>query len=226
MKQTERKEVRLMWVRTAVGELRKRPGVRQIDGRPLGYRFRSLVRLSFVVTACLLVSVATSNGQQVSVYVDSTESAPGYDVPVRVLMENDEPVASIIVPLNYRSDRLFPDSVSFEGSVVSPDHQYLATYSSDSNLVRILILPDVVSPMPFIYDPGGLLATIWFSVSPFAEEGMIVLDTTYTLDSIGSTGDFIYFYTEELQASDLEGNQISPAFTPGSIVISSPDFDK
>ncbi len=204
------------------GELGKQPGVRQIDGRPLGYRSRSFIRLSFVATAFLLVSMATSNGQQVSVYIDSTDSAPGYDVPVRVIMENDEPVASIIVPLNYGSDRLFPDSVSFEGSVVSPDHQYLATYAFDSNLVRILILPDVVSPMPFIFDPGGLLATVWFSVSPFAEEGLIVLDTTYTLDSIGSKDDFIYFYTEELQASDLRGNQISPAFTPGCVVIRSP----
>lgn len=188
----------------------------------MGYRFRSNIRLSFTVIALLLAVIASSNGQQVSVYVDSTESAPGYDVPVRVLMENDEPVASIIVPLNYGSDRLFPDSVSFEGSVVSPDHRYLATYAYDSNLVRILILPDVVSPMPFIFDPGGLLATVWFSVSPFAREGLIVLDTTYTLDSIGSKGDFIYFYTEELQASDLKGNQISPSFTPGGIVIRQP----
>jgi len=134
-------------------------------------------------------------------------------------MENDAPIASIIVPLRYGSDRLFPDSVTFDGSVVSPDHQFLATYSYDSNLVRILVLPEIVSPMPIIFDPGGLLATVWFSISPFAGEGFASIDTAYSFDSLCFDDDCFYFYPDELQASDVRGNQLYPGFTAGGVAI-------
>jgi hypothetical protein len=168
----------------------------------------------------LVVTLASaSSSQRLSVHVDSVEGFTGFSVPVRVLMENDDPIASIIVPLRYRSDKLFPDSVSFDGSIVSPDHQYLATYSYDSNLIRILVLPEIITPMPIMFDPGGLLATIWFSVSPFAEEGFVSIDTAYTFDSLCFDDDRFYFYPEELQASDVHGHQLYPDFTPGGVAI-------
>jgi hypothetical protein len=164
-------------------------------------------------SAFIVVTFASvSSAQHLSVHVDSVEGFAGFSVPVRVLMENDDPVASIIVPL-------FPDSVSFYGSIVSPDHQFLATYSYDSNLVRILVLPQIITPMPIMFDPGGLLATVWFSVSPFAEEGFVSIDTAYTFDSLCFDNDRFYFYPEELQASDIHGNQLYPDFTPGGVAI-------
>jgi hypothetical protein len=153
------------------------------------------------------------------VRVDSTEGFSGLPVRVKVLIENDAPIASVIVPLRYRPDELFPDSVTFNGSVVSPDHQFLATYSYDSSLVRILVLPQIVSPMPIIFDPGGLLATVWFTVSPFAEEGFAAIDTACAFDSLCFDDGCFYFYPEELQASGIRGNQLSPDFTPGGVSI-------
>jgi hypothetical protein len=170
--------------------------------------------LFLVVTFASVLSA-----QQVSVHVDSVEGFAGFSVPVRVLMENNDPVASIIVPIRYGSDRLFPDSVTFDGSIVSPNHQYLATYSYDSNLVRILVLPDIITPMPIMFDPGGLLATVWFSISPFADEGFVSIDTAYAFDSLCFADDRFYFYPEELQASDIHGNQLYPDFTPGGVAI-------
>lgn len=193
--------------------------LRTRDGRPLGYRTQhvSLIVTCLFVFTMLLVEAAHT--QNVYVSVDSTEGYAGFSIPVRVLIEIDSPIASIIVPLEYESDWLFPDSVSFRGSVVSPDHRYLATYSYDSNLVRILVLPEIMSPMPIIFDPGGLLATVWFSVSPFAQEAFIQIDTAYSFDSLCFDERRLYYYPEELQASGLSGNQLYPDFTPGGVAI-------
>jgi hypothetical protein len=193
--------------------------VRIVDGRPLGYKSQFAQSLALFLLAHTILGTAALQAQDVLVAVDSIEGYPGFSIPVRVLIEIDSPIASVIVPLQYESDRLFPDSVTFHGTVTSPDHRCLATYSYDSNLVRVLALPDVVAPMPRMYDPGGLLATVWFSISPFAEEGFICIDTAYTLDSLCGDDGCLYFYPEELQASDLTGNQLYPDFTPGGIAI-------
>lgn len=218
MEQTKVSGVRQGWERSAGIEVCTSLTPRLIDGRPLGYRSYLAKLISF--SLFLVVTLASvSSAQHLSVHVDSVEGFAGFSVPVRVLMENDDPVASIIVPLRYGSDKLFPDSVTFDGSIVSPDHQYLATYSYDSNLVRILVLPEIITPMPIMFDPGGLLATVWFSVSPFADEGFVSIDTAYTFDSLCFDDDRFYFYPEELQASDIHGNQLYPDFTPGGVAI-------
>lgn len=195
----------------------RRFGIR--NGRPLGYRAHRVL-LSIALLAVLVTLHATdADAQNVSVTVDSTDGYAGFSLPVRVLLEIDSPIASIIVPLQYKSDWLFPDSVSFHGSVVSPDHRFLATYSYDSNLVRILVLPEIMSPMPIMFDPGGLLATVWFSISPLAQEGFVLIDTAYSFDSLCFDDRRFYYYPEELQASGLTGNQLYPDFTPGGVAI-------
>lgn len=189
-------------------------------GASLGHRSRSAIT---TVTVLVLLTFAQLAGQteNVRVIVDSTDATPGSHIPVRVLMENDIPIASIIVPLIYSAGSLFPDSVSFHGSVVNPDQISLATYCYDSSLVRIIVLPTITEPIPMIYDPGGLLATVWFSVSPFADDGFNEIDTAYVFDSLCFGPSRIYYYPEELQAADLLGTQLYPDFTPGGVTVRS-----
>jgi len=196
-------------------------GQRSNDGTSMGHRYRFReITIFYVFLSVILISGVTY-AQHVAVYVDSAESSPGECVPVRVLIDNDFPVASIIVPLNYPTDYLIPDSVTFHGSVVNPDQQYLAVISYDSNLVRILVLPTVTTPIPIIYDPGGLLATIWFSISPFADECFIEIDTIYVYDSICFGANCFYYCPIELQAADAIGTQLYPDFTSGGVAIRS-----
>ena len=209
-------------MRAAEIDNRRPRRTRFIDGRSLGHGSQPI---EIIIGLLLILALSPAGGscaQKVLVSVDSTEGFAGSPLPVRVLIQIDQPIASVIVPLRYERERLFPDSVTFHGSVVSPDHRSLATYSHDSNLVRILVLPEIISPMPFIFDPGGLLATVWFSVSPFAEEGFSSIDTAYTLDSLCFDKNRIYFYPEELQASDLHGNQLYPDFRPGGVAVLPP----
>ena len=191
-------------------------------GASLGYRCRSAIATAI---ALVLLTFAPHAGQaeHISVTVDSTDATPGSHVPVRILMENDFPVTSIIVPLIYSAGSLFPDSVTFRGSVVNPDQISTATYCYDSSLVRILVLPTITEPIPMIYDPGGLLATVWFSVSPFAKDGFTELDTAYVFDSLCFGPRRYYYNPEELQASDLLGTQLYPEFIPGGVTVRSDD---
>jgi hypothetical protein len=191
------------------------------DGTSLGYRSGNRHIVSNILLLSIFVCAVWRPlaAEQVTVSVDSVTASDGSAVPVRVLVENSIPIASVIVPLRYDPDILFPDSVTFDGSAINPDQQYLSKMSSDSSLVRILVLPTLTAPMPVINDPGGLLATIWFSVSPFATEHFTALDTAYVLDSICGVKGCQYFYPEELQASDTKGRQISPVFKSGGVSI-------
>jgi len=194
---------------------------RDTNGRPLGSRLRQIVCLIVTtgVLLCTPVFFDTVYSQDVKVRVDSTDAIRGMSVPIDVIIENEFPIASVIVPIRYDRSMLFPDSVSFKGSAVSPDHQFVSTHSLDSSVIRIIVLPTIVSPLPVIFDPGGLIATIWFTVSPFADFGFTPLDTAYVYDSLEFTNETFYYYPDELQASDPEGKQIYPAFTPGGISV-------
>lgn len=195
--------------------------LRHRRGTSLGFGsgIRTVALILLIAGAIVSISSSTTISEQLTVSVDSVDGMPGDLLPVRILLDNSLPIASIIVPLRFNPGALFPDSVTFAGSTVNPDHQYLATFSSDSNLVRILVLPTLTKPMPVINDPGGLLATIWFSVSPFAVDGFSELDTACVLDSLGSADGYMYYYPEELQASDAHGTQLCPDFRPGGILI-------
>jgi hypothetical protein len=190
------------------------------DGASLGlrYRHRSQLRLLLIFTL-LMLHLSIVSAADISISLDSLEGSPGDDIPLRLIIENTAPVASVIVPLRYDETCLFPDSVTFHGSIVSPDQLFLSTQCHDSSLVRVLVLPTVTSPMPVMYDPGGLLATVWFSVSPFAKPGFSIVDTAYVYDSICFEDDCYYYCPEELQASDFYGNQEYPTFKPGGIEI-------
>jgi len=190
-------------------------------GTSLGFGsgIRTVALILLTAAAIFSISASSAISGELTVSVDSVDGLPGDLLPVRILLDNSLPIASIIVPLRFNPGVLFPDSVTFAGSAVNPDHQYLSTFSSDSNLVRILVLPTLTKPMPVINDPGGLLATIWFSISPFAVDGFSELDTAYVLDSVSATDGYMYFYPEELQASDAHGTQLYPDFLPGGILI-------
>ncbi len=190
-------------------------------GGSLGSRLIQIIVL-FLITGVLLcapVLTDTAACQAVAVRVDSTDALPGMLVPIDVVIENEFPVASVIVPIRYDRSMLYPDSVSFEGSAVSPDHRYVSTHSLDSSIVRIIVLPTITNPMPVIFEPGGLIARIWFTVSPFAEFRFAPLDTAYVYDSLQFTNETFYYYPDELQASDHNGEQLYPAFTPGGIEV-------
>jgi len=194
---------------------------RQDNGASLGHRSgnRYITPLLFLVFVLASAPWYPLFAQTVTVSVDSTSAIDGNSVPVRVLIDNTIPIASVIVPLRYDPEILFPDSVTFDGSVINPDQQYLSKQSCDSSLIQILVLPTLTAPMPVINDPGGLLATVWFSVSPFAKDHFSTLDTAYVLDSVCGAGGCQYFYPEELQASDADGRQLSPGFKPGGVSI-------
>lgn len=187
------------------------------DGTPMGHGRRfagALLALAIVAAAALSL-----RAQSVTVRIEPTEAAPGLTCAVPVLIDNSIPIASVIVPIHYPASTLFPDSVTFRGSVVSPDHLYLGLFSYDSSLVRIIVLPNIISPMPIIYDPGGLLATIWFTVSPFPAASTAILDTMYVSDSICFRGRCFYYCPVELQASDAQGRQIYPSFIPSQVTV-------
>ena len=189
------------------------------DGTPVGYRFRRLIPFIYTFVLLALVFSNQAEGDNIRVQVDSTEGYAGGGAGVRILLENDIPIASVIVPLRYDSERLVPDSVTFDGSVVNPDHLYMAAISDDSSVIKIVVVPTITSPMPMIYDPGGLLATVWFSISPFATSRYSAIDTAYVADSISLGDEILRFYPIELQASDPAGTQLYPSFRAGGVMI-------
>jgi len=181
-----------------------------------GLKFITVISRALI---CALVFFSGGLAADVRIEVDSVDSSPNGFAELYIYIENSIPIASVIVPLRYNPAVLFPDSISFAPTCASPDHLTTYTHSTDSSIIRLLVLPNITDPMPVIFDPGGLLATVWFSVSPLAESGYSVIDTAYTHDSIVYRDEVYHFYPEELQASDVEGRHISPESSPGGVSI-------
>ncbi|MFQ6009182.1 MAG: cohesin domain-containing protein, partial [Candidatus Zixiibacteriota bacterium] len=122
---------------------------------------------ALVLTVFLLPASTLAYSGVIS--VDTVEALPGEQVEVAVrLSNNDKPISALTIPLKYSSPYLSVDSISLVGSILPSDFSGMRYYTNIYviDTIRISYIPDIVSPIPVITTSGGIVATIFFSVSP------------------------------------------------------------
>lgn len=162
-----------------------------------------------LLTSASVFSQTDQFGAQDRIYLDKVEVTRGKQVQVGVYMTNDEPIASVSVPLTYNPQYLTLSSVSFEGSrgahiatkMVAPEQVNSASGHFLTGIVSISEEP--------IEAGDGLLFTATFTVSPSAPVGIEVM-----LDSL--------FYPpggELLLVEATSAAIIRPTFEAGQITV-------
>ena len=142
-----------------------------------------------------------------SVWVDDVEAAPGDPIAVDVYAYNERNLAKIALALDYSSNELILDSVSFAGTRSEPAPT--KTFQPFTSLHRLYVVVEFGELAPLA--PGsGTLATLHFTVDPTTPEGTILIDST----TVGIISDTRYTLT----TADGSINFV-PLFTSGSITI-------
>ncbi len=177
--------------------------------------------IAFSVTAASATPPLTDWSAVVS--VDSVIAHPGDQVAVPIRISNsDTPFASLYVPLQFFSPYIQLDSVSFAGSIMTPDFTGLiapAGYFNDT--VEVTLSPPIASPVPTIAAAAGLVATLWITVSPTAPSMTIPIDSL-AIDSLITDGGPSARVWKFVNASDDLGITMMPDFVPGAVIVDSP----
>jgi hypothetical protein len=159
--------------------------------------------------------------------VDTVEAIPGtqVNVPVR-LSNNDVPISALAFPLKYSSPYLSVDSISFAGSILPSDFDgkaYFTNIYGVIDTIRISYFPHFVNPIPTIDTTAGVVATIFFSVSPSAPPGTTIPIDSINWDSVFQLDTAVFRMEMKITASDITGQVVYYLdHVPGAVVVRSP----
>ena len=148
--------------------------------------------------------------------IDTVVAQPGdqFGVAVR-LSSNDLEIAGLQIPIDFASPYLTVDSISYVGSLKPAAMAAADHIDNGSDTLSFVYYPNLNTyPVATITATSGVLATIYFSRSAAAPDGVIGLDSLYSPTSLYWTG---------IGFSDPDGALYLPAaFNPGAVVVSIP----
>ncbi|MEZ5359975.1 MAG: cohesin domain-containing protein [Candidatus Zixiibacteriota bacterium] len=172
----------------------------------------------FITGAIAFTLIATAApALAIGISVGSVTGAPGEQVVVPVYLEdNDIALASLTIPLQYDSDAITIDSVTYGGTLLQPNMQGLTHIDNGENFIRITYVP--TNSIPMITSTSGLLARIILTISPSALDQTIAIDSVNELTMIG---EFELWVRPEM-SDTLGATVILPTFEAGSVEIRSP----
>ncbi|MEA3296364.1 MAG: T9SS type A sorting domain-containing protein [candidate division Zixibacteria bacterium] len=152
------------------------------------------------------------------VRVDNVEAMPGTQFGVAVrLTGNTLGIAGLQLPLRFESPYLTVDSVSFGGSLKKSGMETSAQIDNQSDTLSISYYPNYSSSSIVSIDaPGGVLATVYFSLSIDAPTGLIEIDSVYHGNSEVVWSGIGFVDTEGM------GIHLPQEFVSGGIVVLSP----
>ena len=183
---------------------------------------KRLLLLFGVLTLFLTTSAAHAQYTGV-VRIDSVEATPGADVGVKIFLEsNNAEIAAMTIPVRFFGTGLTLDSISYVGSLIPGD---FSIEDSVDNVVQgaiMHVLPPISSgPIQGISDTEGLIAELFFSVSPSAQPAAHRVDSA-NIDSVFQYGPITMHYVLQVDFSDNVGNTLLPDVVPGQILVMVP----
>ena len=153
--------------------------------------------------------VATGLGQTVSVQVETKDVGRATASYLRILCDNDVPLAGLRIPLKIgASSDIIIDSVSFQYTIAIGNFSLWAQVTDADREGFIDVIPSLNPPIPTFPAGGGEICRIHFHTTTFAAAAYVPIDTFYHPT--------LY---ERLDASDASGRTIYPSFTAGGIQI-------
>ena len=117
-------------------------------------------RVILIIIAIMLVLPSIGNAQFPTfsgvVSVDTVVANPGshFGVPIR-LSGNDLDIAGLQIPLQFDSDYLIIDSISFVGSLLPAEMYAVAHIDNANDIVDFIFLPNLspTDPIPVFSNP-------------------------------------------------------------------------
>jgi hypothetical protein len=153
------------------------------------------------------INIAETPASFDSVWVDDVEAAPGDPVEVGVCAFNERNLATVQIALDYTSELLLFDSVSFVAT--RSEGAPSKTVQPQTSLHKVYMDIEFGEASPLM--PGdGLMAVMHFTVDPSADERVIPIDST-TVGIISNT-------RFHLTAAD-GGLNFVPIFKAGSVEV-------
>ena len=199
--------------------------VRVQYGRERQMRFGKIMKvLAAIVLLIMPVSQAYAYAGVVTVGNVQVEPGDKGELEIR-LSNNDSPISGIEIPMHKTMGDITIDSISFEGNMASSAfYGSVSPFGPIGDTFDVFILPSgFPSPFPTISATNGLLATIHFTVSPTAFDGIIYIDSLFTVDSLPLGGGGYTVVIKQVNASDPTGLiTYFPDFVSGSITIGTP----
>jgi len=172
------------------------------------------------------VGVQSAQAYAGVVSVDTVEGEAGQQVMVPIrLSNNNEAISAITIPLWQSNPYITVDSISFVGSILPNNFTSLIQPAGAINdTFKISLIGNWETPTPVITASEGILATLFISISPMANPGIVPIDTFHTVDTFYTDGGSTIIEEEQqLLASDISGLVVFlPDFTPGAVIVLSP----
>lgn len=175
-----------------------------------------LFTVSAIVFA-LAIPSAVAQSYTGEVVVGSATGNPGEQIVVPVSLQNNNiGLMALSVPLQYNSEYLRVDSVSFEGTLLKNDMSPLVQIDNAGQSFRFTYSP--TNGIPLITEESGLLANVYFTIDVSAPEQTV---------SVDSINELIYSGPPELwvrvEVADSTGfNLYLPQVSGGEVTILSP----
>ena len=144
-----------------------------------------------------------------SIFLNDAVAQPGDLFSIDVGLFNEKEIIDFVLALDYGSDYLHYDSLSFQSSRPLPTviNSPLVQNQISSHELLFRLTFDDASPL----SPGdGLLAQLFFTVNPSAPETLIVIDTNAFAGIV---------HTEITTSPAAGGDTFVPFFTAGSVEI-------
>ncbi|MEA2031096.1 MAG: T9SS type A sorting domain-containing protein [candidate division Zixibacteria bacterium] len=185
---------------------------------------------TFLISMALMLAVIGVSGStwaySGAVAIDTIEAEAGDQVAIPIrLSNNNEPISAITIPLHTNNPNLSIDSVSFVGSIVPADFTPLVGPEGNlSDSVFITLIGGFgIIPVPSIDATEGILATLHGTISPSAPNGLISIDSIYSVDSFpDGNGGYVQMITQ-INAADVSGlTTYFPDFSCGGVIVTSP----
>lgn len=184
----------------------------------------SMRKMSTVFTLmavfCIFVSYAAAYPPSYTgkIIVESKHVQPGQAFAVKVsIANNNAAISSLVIPLKFNSAFLTCTYIDFTGSIkVSGMTEY---QTIESGKAKISLIPDAAAPLPAMTKDSGLIATLYFTLSPSAPEIVLEIDSLNRDSAFDYNGQTLHMW-EQVQLADTLGMVIIiPEFVGGKIII-------
>ena len=200
------------------GKRKKEIGIRPKGGKSM----KKLILSVLIIAAALMMTNSQALGQSnmagvVSVDSISTQRGEQIAVPVR-LDGNTYDIAGLLIPIQYPTDILQFDSVSFIGSFIAPNYTGIYTTEMIPDAVTISYLWTDFDDTSCMSNANGIIGTMFFTVANDASQGNYEIDSVNYIEDLGGI-----IIVNNIQMSDPSGlNIYYPDFVSGSVEVRVP----
>ncbi len=152
------------------------------------------------------------------IILESKHVLPGQTFTVKIwLANNNSSISSVYIPLKFNSTYLTCTYVDFTGSMKVPGMNEYQTI--ESGMSKISLIPEAIYPLPSMTADSGLIATLYFTLSPSTPDIILYIDSLNRDSIIDHEGEILHYWERPQLADTLGEVTIIPDFYAAKIIV-------